>query len=175
RKLSQRVAGKPDNGVRLIGGTAGKLTIMSEVHLSYFLEHMGRVPTDEDFAVLVDYLILHMPPTRKEPLDLIAQPGNFDIWKAPGKSQYMLTLGKHSTIAAERDTARQLVQECFGVDEEDTTGAWIGSNRSTEVWIAACADGAALETLIQTSDPPLPALRLARMVTHLSLGAAQPD
>jgi len=152
--VSRGVASKT---LKIFGHTASKAVILGYSDLNTFLDFIQFNPKTVDADELGDYLEAHMPPSTDRHLTVPSLP--FGEYTPIDRTKVRLfTLGTDNpTIREERAAAIKLTEEYFGVDEEDTTGAWLDWDYMAEIWIARSSNPETIVALrdLLTQEPQL--------------------
>ncbi|HSX35320.1 MAG TPA: hypothetical protein VLH84_00110 [Patescibacteria group bacterium] len=135
--------------IRMLGGATSKVVILGSGDLSRFLRIIEFDRERADFDALSEYLEEHMPASADDDLSIPTYPfgERVPLYRRSSSAVRIFTLGTdNSTVRQERDAARLLTEEFFGVDGEDTSDAWLDWNYMIEVWLAKLNDRGAVAT-----------------------------
>ncbi len=141
-----------------------KVTLLGAGCLGKFIENIQADVRDVDLNDLEEYLDLHLPVSSTEDLVVPALPFGRHV---TGK-HHLFTLGAdNQSLQSERQTAKTLIEEFFGVDAMDTTDLWTDRDYSSEHWLAKAKDAVsatALHAVLEQGPDFLPSTLFCELV-----------
>lgn len=143
--------GIPESHITILGEQASKAVILGSGDLNRFFEYIEIDAETADVAGLGNYLETHMPDSCDDDLIVPSFPigEHMPLRRSLTSNVRIITLGANNpTIRQERATALTLTEEFFGVDDEDTDGAWPEWDYMAEVWLARSRDPRATAELL---------------------------